>query len=73
MNNKDKERVLNGLISMLENQLFTGTGDNFEVWFDGLYDEEENDFLQNEEQKQLVKDLSDIVTDISYQLSDDSE
>lgn len=73
LEDKDKLRVLNAVIAMLQNQEFTGQGSSFEGWIDGLCDENGNDFIENERQKELAELINIEVGNISYALSNDSD
>lgn len=70
MVNTDKKQVLNAVISLFENQLFTGEADNLNVWIDGLYDTDDNLVISNTTKKNLINKIADAVNEISYTLAD---
>lgn len=70
MKNNDKKQVLKAVISLFENQLFTGETDNLNVWVEELYDEEDKLIISNDTQKELIDKIADTVNEISYILAD---
>jgi hypothetical protein len=73
MKNQNKKRVIEALIGMLQTQLETGTGESFTVFCTDLIDGEGDNFIQNGAQLDIVDQIDGLVTEISFQLSDDSE
>ena len=70
MENNNKKQVLKAVISLFENQLFTGEADNLNVWIEDLYDEEDKLMISNDTQKELIYKIANIINEVSYILAD---
>ena len=70
MENNNKKQVLKAVISLFENQLFTGEADNLNVWIEDLYDEEDKLIISNDTQKELIYKIANIINEVSYILAD---